>query len=93
MCEINYKRVHRSIHLSRFRNEKYSEVDFWDKDLCTLIGLEGLESSNRSQIFTSSGGILNAQHTRKSASSDQNSSQERLEGIFFVTDYTMMRMP
>ena len=53
--------------LYRSRNEKSSEVDFWDKDLCRLIDLEGLESSNRSGFFTSPEGNLTTQHTRKSA--------------------------
>ena len=52
------------------------------------MDLEGLELGYRSEIFTRSEEILATQHTRKSASSDQNSSQERPEGIFFVTDYT-----
>ena len=78
----------RSISLSRFRNEKSSEVDFGSKDLCSLLELEGLESSNRSEIFTSSEGIVDAQHTRKSASPDQNSSQGSSKCNFFASDYT-----
>ena len=80
----------RSMYLFRFRNEKSSEVDFWDKDLCSLVELEGLESSNRSEFFTSSGGIVNTQHTRKSAPSDQISSQERENCNDFVTKLTKL---
>ena len=54
-----------SMHLFHFRNEKSSEVDFWDKDLFSRIDLEGLESSNRSGFFTSPEEILTTQHTRK----------------------------
>ena len=39
--------------LCRFRNEKSSEEDFWDKDLCNLVELEGLESSNGSEFSES----------------------------------------
>ena len=77
MCENSCKQVLRRMPLCCFRNEKSSEVDFWNKVLCSVIELERLESSNRSGFFTSPEGTLTTQHTRKSAPPLQISSQER----------------
>ena len=72
---------------------KWIQARFLSQHCCTLVDLEGLESSNRSEFFTSPGGIVGTQHTRKSAPSDQTSSQERAKCKIFASKQTIVCMP
>ena len=51
--------------------EEDSRLKQFLNELSSLVDLEGLESSNRSEFFTSLGGTVNAQHTPKSAHSHE----------------------
>ena len=53
-----------------------SEVDIWRKCRFSLVDLEGLEATRRSEIFTSSEEIVVTQHTKKSDRWHQNFAQE-----------------
>ena len=59
----------------------------------SMVDLKGLESRYGSEIFTSPGEILNAQHTQKSDSRGKNSLQERENWNCFVTKLTLPCMP
>ena len=69
---------------------EWFQVRFLNQHCCTLVDLEGLELRFFSENFTSSGGIVTAQHTRKSASPDQISSQERPKCKIFVAKLTRL---
>ena len=63
-----------------------SEVDIWRKCRFSLVDLEGLEATWRSEFFTSSEEIVVTQHTKKSDRLHQNFAQESKNWNCFVTN-------